>query len=252
MRPATFASFEEGQFIAIRGRSGSGKSTLLNLMAGIDMPSSGDIVIAGVTVTRLSQRESALPPGLPAVGLTAVEQPSGRLDAVAERLVVGVPPEVADAARLPHELLDVDELVEAELRVRPAEAGVLHPAPGALAGAVGVHVVVDPHHAGLQLPRHALAAQAVAGPDRGAEAEPRVVGERDGLVLAVHGHDRQHRAEHLLAHDPHLVRDAREHGGRVKGRGVKAGHLHGASAAELGAGRHGVVDQLADHLELRA
>ncbi|MEP7357300.1 MAG: ABC transporter ATP-binding protein, partial [Anaerolineales bacterium] len=54
------ASFEEGQFIAIRGRSGSGKSTLLNLMAGIDMPSSGDIVIAGVTVTRLSQRERTI------------------------------------------------------------------------------------------------------------------------------------------------------------------------------------------------
>jgi putative ABC transport system ATP-binding protein len=54
------ASFQEGQFIAIRGRSGSGKSTLLNLMAGIDRPSSGDIVIAGITVTRLSQRERTL------------------------------------------------------------------------------------------------------------------------------------------------------------------------------------------------
>ena len=54
------ATFEEGQFVAIRGRSGSGKSTLLNLMAGIDMPSSGDIVIAGVKVTRLSQRERTL------------------------------------------------------------------------------------------------------------------------------------------------------------------------------------------------
>ena len=54
------ASFEEGQFIAIRGRSGSGKSTLLNLIAGIDMPSSGDISIGGVTVTRLSQRERTI------------------------------------------------------------------------------------------------------------------------------------------------------------------------------------------------
>ena len=54
------AAFEEGQFVAIRGRSGSGKSTLLNLIAGIDMPSSGDIYIDEVAVTRLSARERTL------------------------------------------------------------------------------------------------------------------------------------------------------------------------------------------------
>src|SRR5438874_11256737 len=80
----------------------------------------------------LGERQAALAPGPAAIGLAAVEQPDGRLDAPPERLVIGVPPEVADAARLPHQLLDVDELVEPELRVRPAEAGVLHPAPSAL------------------------------------------------------------------------------------------------------------------------
>jgi putative ABC transport system ATP-binding protein len=54
------AAFEAGQFVAIRGRSGSGKSTLLNLIAGIDMPSSGDIYIDEVAVTRLSARERTL------------------------------------------------------------------------------------------------------------------------------------------------------------------------------------------------
>jgi putative ABC transport system ATP-binding protein len=54
------ANFEEGQFVAIRGRSGSGKSTLLNLIAGIDAPTSGDIYIDDVRVTRLSARERTL------------------------------------------------------------------------------------------------------------------------------------------------------------------------------------------------
>jgi putative ABC transport system ATP-binding protein len=54
------AAFEEGRFVAIRGRSGSGKSTLLNLIAGIDAPTSGDIYIDDVCVTRLSARERTL------------------------------------------------------------------------------------------------------------------------------------------------------------------------------------------------
>lgn len=37
----------EGEFLALMGPSGSGKTTLLNLIAGIDRPNSGSIVIAG-------------------------------------------------------------------------------------------------------------------------------------------------------------------------------------------------------------
>lgn len=49
----------EGDFIALMGPSGSGKSTLLNLIAGIDRPDSGELLVAGVDTTRLREAELA-------------------------------------------------------------------------------------------------------------------------------------------------------------------------------------------------
>jgi putative ABC transport system ATP-binding protein len=46
-------------YIALMGPSGSGKSTLLNLIAGIDKPSSGQILVAGVDIAQLSDGELA-------------------------------------------------------------------------------------------------------------------------------------------------------------------------------------------------
>ncbi len=46
---------EEGEFVSLMGASGTGKSTLLNLIAGIDRPDSGQIVVAGTDITRLSR-----------------------------------------------------------------------------------------------------------------------------------------------------------------------------------------------------
>lgn len=50
---------EDGQFIAILGPSGSGKSTLLGLIAGLDSPSSGKIMIDGAEITSMSEDELA-------------------------------------------------------------------------------------------------------------------------------------------------------------------------------------------------
>ena len=50
---------EEGDFAALMGPSGSGKTTLLNLIAGIDKPTSGDVVVAGTNVARLSESQLA-------------------------------------------------------------------------------------------------------------------------------------------------------------------------------------------------
>jgi putative ABC transport system ATP-binding protein len=44
-----------GQFVAIVGPSGSGKSTLLGLIAGLDSPSAGQVIIEGVDITRLDE-----------------------------------------------------------------------------------------------------------------------------------------------------------------------------------------------------
>src|SRR5207253_2387699 len=91
----------------------------------------------------------------------AVEDRGGLAERLAERLVVGVPPRIADGRALPHAQLDVDALVKPELRVSAAHAGLLHTAPRALAGSVAEHVVVDPHHPALELPGDALPLAAI-------------------------------------------------------------------------------------------
>ena len=48
-----------GEFVAIVGPSGSGKSTLLGIIAGLDTPTSGQVFIDGIDVTRMREAQLA-------------------------------------------------------------------------------------------------------------------------------------------------------------------------------------------------
>ncbi len=52
-------TIEQGEFISLMGASGCGKSTLLNLVAGIDQPTSGSVVINGTDIGSLSRSQLA-------------------------------------------------------------------------------------------------------------------------------------------------------------------------------------------------
>ncbi len=49
--------FQEGEFAAIVGPSGSGKTTLLNLIGGLDLPTSGKILVDGVNISNLKSSQ---------------------------------------------------------------------------------------------------------------------------------------------------------------------------------------------------
>jgi putative ABC transport system ATP-binding protein len=52
--------FAASELVALQGRSGSGKSTLLNLIAAIDLPDAGDILVEGVAINRVDDRQRTL------------------------------------------------------------------------------------------------------------------------------------------------------------------------------------------------
>jgi len=50
-------SVSAGEWLAIVGASGAGKSTLLNLLGGLDTPSTGEVSVAGQSLSRMSENE---------------------------------------------------------------------------------------------------------------------------------------------------------------------------------------------------
>ena len=53
-------ALEAGESVAIQGASGSGKSTLLGVLAGLDLPQRGSVIIQGNDITRLDEDQRAL------------------------------------------------------------------------------------------------------------------------------------------------------------------------------------------------
>ena len=53
-------TIEEGTFTAIVGASGSGKSTLLHMMGGLDTPDSGQVLVAGRELSKLSPEQASI------------------------------------------------------------------------------------------------------------------------------------------------------------------------------------------------
>lgn len=53
-------SVEKGKFTVIIGASGSGKTTLLNMMGGLDIPDEGEVIVDGVNLSGLKEKELAV------------------------------------------------------------------------------------------------------------------------------------------------------------------------------------------------
>ena len=139
-------SFEvqAGERFGIVGESGSGKSTLLRILAGLDRPTSGSVVIDGIDISALPERDlrflrkrlqlvfqdpmSSLDPRMRVRDIIAeplvAQGMGGRQERVSELLAaVGLPPDAAD--RFPHQF-------SGGQRQRVSIARALAPRPGIL------------------------------------------------------------------------------------------------------------------------
>ena len=56
LRDVNFA-VEDGEYVAIMGENGAGKTTLLNILAALDKPSSGEVLLDGHDITQISDKE---------------------------------------------------------------------------------------------------------------------------------------------------------------------------------------------------
>ncbi len=53
-------SVEQGEYVAIMGESGSGKTTLLNILAALDKPTSGEVLLSGKSIVSIKEKEISM------------------------------------------------------------------------------------------------------------------------------------------------------------------------------------------------
>src|SRR5260370_34660392 len=115
----------EGEFLAIRGRSGAGKTTLLNLIAGLDDPTSGHVLLLGRDLSMLNERQRT---ELRRHELGFVFQSAHLFPSLTARENVEVPlrlarTEPAERSRRSHEALAMVGLPEREQHRAPELSG---------------------------------------------------------------------------------------------------------------------------------
>ena len=115
----------DGEFVAVRGRSGAGKTTLLNLIAGLDDPSDGRIMLFGHDLTKLTERQRT---ELRRTEIGFIFQSAHLVPALTARENVEVPLRLAHATReererRSHEALALVGLAEREKHRAPELSG---------------------------------------------------------------------------------------------------------------------------------
>jgi ABC-type lipoprotein export system ATPase subunit len=115
----------DGEFVAVRGRSGAGKTTLLNLIAGLDDPTDGRIMLFGHDLAKLTERQRT---ELRRTEIGFIFQSAHLVPALTARENVEVPLRLAHALReererRSHEALALVGLAEREKHRAPELSG---------------------------------------------------------------------------------------------------------------------------------
>jgi putative ABC transport system ATP-binding protein len=99
LRGATF-TIRQGQLVVLRGRSGSGKTTLLNVVGGLDVPTSGSVLVGGRNVSAMPARERTM---LRRSTISFIFQSFGLIPMLTAAENVGIPLRIARTPRAERE-----------------------------------------------------------------------------------------------------------------------------------------------------